>query len=122
MTALEKLANVIFANIQDRRGRNILSIRDQNALASLRRKRLMTLVQLFLIHRYEAGSVHYVTPTDDTQLQTQRMKSLGIFTDVKIEVGQIIVAEVSKERVAELLKPDREALLELIRKTSAQMV
>jgi len=64
----EKLATVIFANIQDRRGRIILSFRDQNTVAALRKKRLMTLVHLFLIHRYKASSVHYVTPNEDNQL------------------------------------------------------
>jgi Isocitrate lyase family len=48
----EVLANVIFASIVDRRGRSILSIRDQHTAPSIRRRRLMTLVQLFLIHRY----------------------------------------------------------------------
>jgi isocitrate lyase len=114
----EKLANVVFANTQDRRGRNILSIRDQNTLAPMRKKRLMTVAQLFLIHRYNASSVHYVTPTEDNEFQTQRMKSVGIFSDVHTEIGQIIVALVSKERVAELLTPDRLLLLEMISKTS----
>ena len=114
----EKLANVVFANTQDRRGRNILSIRDQNTLAPMRKKRLMTVAQLFLIHRYNASSVHYVTPTEDNEFQTQRMKSVGIFSDVHTEIGQIIVALVSKERVAELLTPDRLLLLEMINKTS----
>jgi isocitrate lyase len=114
----EKLANVVFAYIQDRRGRSILSIRDQNTLAPVRKKRLMTIAQLFLIHRYNASSVHYVTPTEDNEFQTQRMKSVGIFSDVHTEIGQIIVAQVSKERVAELLRPDRVLLLEIISKTS----
>jgi isocitrate lyase len=114
----EKLANVVFASIQDRRGRSILSIRDQNTLAPVRKKRLMTVVQLFLIHRYNASLVHYVTPTEDNEFQTQRMKSVGIFSDVQTEIGQIIVAQVSKERVAELLKPDGVLLSEIIRKTS----
>ena len=114
----EKLANVVFANNQDRRGRNILSIRDQNTLAPIRKKRLMTVAQLFLIHRYNASSVHYVTPTEDNEFQTQGMKSVGIFSDVHTEIGQIIVALVSKERVAELLTPDRLLLLEMISKTS----
>ncbi len=114
----EKLANVVFAYIQDRRGRSILSVRDQNTLTPVRKKRLMTLAQLFLIHRYNASSVHYVTPTEDNEFQTQRMKSVGIFSDVHTEIGQIIVAQVSKERVAELLTPDRVLLLEIIRKTS----
>ena len=113
----EKLANVVFAYIQDRRGRGILSIRDQNTLAPVRKKRLMTVVQLFLIHRYNASSVHYVTPTEDNEFQTQSMKSVGIFSEVHTEIGQIIVAQVNKEHVAELLKPDRVLLLEIIRKT-----
>ena len=114
----EKLANVVFAYIQDRRGHSILSVRDQNTLAPVRKKRLMTIAQLFLIHRYNASSVHYVTPTEDNEFQTKRMKSVGIFSDVHTEIGQIIVAQVSKERVTELLKPDRVLLLEIIRKTS----
>ena len=114
----EKLANVIFANILDRRGRSILSVRDQNTVAPLRKKRLMTLSQLFLIHRYNASSVHFVTPTEDNQFQTQKMKSLGIFSNVSTEIGQIIVANVSQERVAELLRPDRVLLLEMMSKAS----
>jgi isocitrate lyase len=114
----DKLANIVFAYILDRRGRHILSIRDSNTLAPVRKKRLMTVAQLFLIHRYNASAVHYVTPTEDNQFQTQRMKSAGIFSDVHTEIGQIIVAQVSKERVAELLNPDRVLLSEMIRKTS----
>jgi len=113
----EPLANVIFAPFQDRRGRAMLSIRDQNTFAEpLRQKRLMTLVHLWLIHRYKAEAVYYVSPTDDNQYQTAKMKSHGIFAEVDTEVGQIIVAHVAPARVVELLAPDREALGKLIRK------
>jgi isocitrate lyase len=118
----EPLANVIFASIVDRRGRSILSIRDQNSAPSIRRRRLMTLVQLFLIHRYRAGSVHYLTPTEDNQAQTERMRDLGIFTVVRTEIGQIIVADVDRERIGELLRPEGEALTDLIRKPVPQGV
>jgi isocitrate lyase len=114
----EKIANIIFASLQDRRGRNLLSVRDQNTQTPFRKKKLMTLIQLFLIHRYSANAVHYVTPTVDNEFQAQKMKSLGIFSDVHTEVGQIIVAQVSKERVAELVRPDRALLGEMIRNTS----
>jgi isocitrate lyase len=113
----EKVANVIFAPITDRRGHNILSVRDQNTFAEhLRKKRLMTLVHLFLVHRFKADSVHYVTPTEDNQYQVEKMLSHGIFREVNTEVGQIIVAGVNHDRVLELLAPDREALGGLIRK------
>jgi len=113
----EKLANVIFAPIHDRRGRSILSVRDQNTFGvPLRKKRLMTLVHLFLVHRFKVDSVHYVTPTEDNQYQAAKMKSHGIFRQVDTEVGQIIVADVNHPRIAELLAPDRVALGKLIRK------
>ena len=64
--------------------------------------------------------MHYLTPTEDNEFQAAKMKSLGIFRAVN-EVGQIIVADVNRERVAELLKPDREALQALIRKSSTDV-
>jgi isocitrate lyase len=113
----EKVANVIFAPIVDRRGRNILSIRDQNTFdTALRKKRLMTLTHLFLIHRYKTSSVHYVTPTDDNRYQAEKMKAHGLFSNVHDEVGQIIVADVSAENVKALLAPDRARLDALIQK------
>ena len=115
--AEQKVANVIFAPIHDRRGRSILSVRDQNTFAeSLRKKRLMSLVHIFLVHRFKADSVHYVTPTDDNQYQVAKMKSHGIFREVNTEVGQIIVADVDHQRISELLAPDQQALRKLIRK------
>ena len=112
-----KVASVVFASIQDRRGRNILSVRDQNLFAEpLRQKRLMTLVHIFLVHRYKIDSVHYVTPTEDNQRQAARMKEQGIFSEVATEVGQIIVADVNAARIAELVAPDRLAIGKLIRK------
>ena len=115
-TDQEKLANVIFASLQDRRGRNFLSVRDQNITLPFRKKRLMTLTQLFLIHRYSASAVHYVIPTEDNRHQAQKMKRMGIFSDVHTEIGQIIVAQVSKEGMAEMVKPDRIRLMEMIHK------
>jgi isocitrate lyase len=113
----EKLANVIFSPIHDRRGRSILSVRDQNTFAdSLRKKRLMTLVHLFLVHRFKADLVHYVTPTEDNQYQVEKMRSHGIFSEVNTEVGQIIVANVNRQRISEFLAPDQEELGRLIRK------
>jgi isocitrate lyase len=108
-------SNVVFAVIQDRRGRNILSVRDQNNLdMALRKKRLMTLLQLFLIHRYKIYSVHYVTPTEDNRLQAEGMRRQGLFSMVNEEVGEIIVADVAAERVKELLAADRAALQALL--------
>jgi isocitrate lyase len=110
-----RVAGVVFATIQDRRGHSILSIRDQETFdTSLRKKRLMTLIHLFLIHRYKIVSVHYVSPTDDNHRQTEGMKAMGIFDEVSDEVGQIIVADVNTARVQELLGSDGVELRKLI--------
>ncbi len=99
----------------DRRGRSILSIRDQNTFdKALRKKRLMTLVHLFLVHHYKTSAVHYVSPTKDNRYQAQKMKTHGRFGDVHDEVGQIIVADVSAEGVQALLAADRARLADLI--------
>ena len=114
-TTGQKEANVIFSTMEDRRGRNILSIRDQNTFdVALRKKRLMTLIHYWLVHRHKASSVHYVSPTDDNRYQTQKMKAHGLFSDVHDEVGQIIVADVSAENVKALLAPDHARLEALI--------
>ena len=116
-TSGEKVANIIFDVIVDRRGRNILSVRDQNTFdIALRQKRLMTLNHLFLIHRYKIWSVHYVSPTDDNRYQAQKMKTHGLFSDVHDEVGDVIVADVSAEGVKALLAPDRDRLNALIQR------
>lgn len=113
----EKVADVVFAPIQDRREKWILSIRDQNTYKEdFRKKRLMTLIHLYLIHRYKAIAVHYVAPTDDNEKQCEAMKALGIFSQVNTEIGQIIVAEIDAATVKELLNPDQEKLTALIAK------
>jgi isocitrate lyase len=116
----DKLADIVFATIQDRRGHVILSVRDQNTFdTALRKKRLMTLLHLFLIHRYKVDLIHYVSPTDDNRRQTSSMKTLSIFSAVNDEIGEIIVAEVDAEGIATLLDPEQEALRDLIKKRSA---
>ncbi len=112
-----KVAGIIFATIRDRRGQSIISMRDQETYdPALRRKRLMTLLHLFLIHRYKAVSVHYVSPTEDNRKQSSRMQEIGIFDEVHSEVGHIIVASVNADRVSELLDPDHVELEKLIAK------
>jgi isocitrate lyase len=113
----EPLANVVVDPIKDRHGRSILTVRDQNTFAEqMRQKRLMDLIHLWLIHRFKAEIVYYVTPTEDNIYQTEKMKSHGIFSDVYQEVGEIIVADVNQARIDELLAPDRKALIRLINK------
>ena len=112
-----RVSNIIFADVQDRHGHKLLSVRDMNTFdPSLRKKRLMTLAHLFLLHRYKAGLVHYLSPTEDNQHQALKMQRLGIFGNVNTEAGLIIVAGVNAGRIAELLNPDRVVLRKLITK------
>ena len=74
----------------------------------------MTLLHLFLIHRYKAAAVHYLTP-DRGQPPPGREHEArcGIFESTNEEVGEIIVAEVNSEVVAALVKEadEREKLI-----------
>jgi isocitrate lyase len=113
-----RVGNIIFADVQDRHGHKLLSIRDMNTFdLSLRKKRLMTLAHLFLLHRYKAGLVHYLSPTEDNQHQALKMQRLGVFNKVNNQAGLIIVASVNAGRLSELLSPDRVVLRKLITKT-----
>ncbi len=113
----ESIANVVFSVINDRRGRAILLVRDQNNhRPEMRRKRLMSLLHLFLIHRYRIAAVHFITPTHDNHLQTQGMQNNGVFGSVTDEPGEIIVAEVSVPDVRSLMAEDGTALTQFITK------
>lgn len=112
----EVVANVTFANIQDRQGRSILSVRNQGTQKlEFRQKRLMTLMQSFLVHRYKSISIHYLSPTDDNHRAVDGMKKLGFFDVVKSEVGDIIVARVNKAFIQKLLEGE-ENIIALIGK------
>jgi isocitrate lyase len=113
-----KIGNIVFATIQDRRNRHILSLRDQNTFdLKIRRKRFMTLLQLFLIHRYKISSVHYVSPNEANLKQSESMKEMGIFEEVHTEIGHIIVASVNTEHIKEIVNSDGIKLRQLIVKT-----
>jgi isocitrate lyase len=114
----ERVGNIIFADVQDRHGHKILSIRDMNTFDhGLRKKRLMTLGYLFLLYRYKAGLLHYLSPTKDNWHQAEKMARLGLFTTVNDEAGLVLVATVNTTRVAELVNPDQVLLKKLITKT-----
>ncbi len=107
----EKISTVIFTGIQDRQGRNILSIRNQaTQKVEYRKKRLMTLMQSFLVHRYKSDSIHYLAPTEDNHRAVDGMQKLGFFSDVKSEVGDIIVATVNKVFQKKLLEGEAEII------------
>ena len=46
--------------------------------------------------------------TEANRSQTEQMQDLKIFTVVRTEIGQIIGADVNRERVSELVWPDGE--------------
>ncbi|GAB4249870.1 MAG: isocitrate lyase ICL2 [Ekhidna sp.] len=104
----EKIANVIFSSLIDRNKKSILSVRDQNTFnEQYRRKRLMTLMHLFLLNRFKSDKVHYLTPTEANGRQCEGMARRKIYSNVHEEVGQIIVAEVQREEVLSYVEEKR---------------
>ncbi|MDJ0622487.1 MAG: isocitrate lyase family protein [Desulfocapsaceae bacterium] len=112
-----KVAEVIFTVLRDREDKVFLFIRNQIVHdTKLRRKRLMTILQLFLIHRYKANIIQYMTPTDDNRQQTNGMTRFGIFEDAMEEIGDIIVAHVDEDVTAQLVNPNKNGIQSLLAK------
>lgn len=112
-----KVAEVIFTVLRDREDKVFLFIRNQIVHdTALRRKRLMTILQLFLIHRYKTNIIQYMTPTDDNRQQTSGMTRLGIFEDATEEIGDIIVAHVSAGVTSQLVNPNKDGIAKLLAK------
>lgn len=110
-----KVAEVVYTEMCDREDKVFLFIRNQIIYdTGLRRMRFMTLLQLFLIHRYKADIIQYMTPTEDNRQQTNGMKRHGFFEDVIEEIGDIIVAHVNKENVAEMVSHDGQGINQLM--------
>jgi isocitrate lyase len=76
----------------------------------------MTLMHLFLIYRYKAASIHYLTPTDDNHRQAESMERLGLFRSTSDEIGEIIVADVDGDIIKSLVEPASDARKRLIAK------
>lgn len=112
-----KIAEVVFTILRDREDKVFLFIRNQIIHdTGLRRKRFMTLLQLFLVHRYKVDVIQYMTPTDDNRHQTNGMKRFGVFEDVIEEIGDIIVAHVNKDAVRELVNSEGPGIAQLLKK------
>ncbi|WP_424962040.1 isocitrate lyase/phosphoenolpyruvate mutase family protein [Ekhidna sp.] len=110
------ISNVIFSSLMDRNKQTILSIRDQNTLEpKYRKKRLMTLLHIFLLNRFKSNVVHYLTPTEDNVKQCEGMTRRGIYKNVHEEIGQLIVAEVDTKSVTKYVdEPEQiDKLLEI---------
>jgi isocitrate lyase len=115
----EMVANMVFSTMTDRNKRQILSIRDQNTFSiDLRQKRLMTLMHLFVINRYESDTIYYLTPTKENAMQCAAMQKMGIYAGYSDEVGHIIVADVHLDNVKSYVD-SAEAVTHLIHKKSA---
>jgi isocitrate lyase len=108
----EKIANVVYANMLDRQGHNVLSIRNQGTRkAEFLQKRLMTIMQSFLAHRYKSASFHYLAPTEDTHRAVSGMVKLGFYSSANSEIGDIIVATVNPIFTQKLLEGDEQIRL-----------
>lgn len=119
----ENIAAIIFDTILDRKQKSIISIRNQvNHKAEFSRKRFMTLIHLYLIHRYNATSVHYLTPTNDNKIQVVKMQENCIYEEINTEIKDIIVASVNTKRIKSLLEPDRIELNDLIAKNKKEYI
>ncbi|MGE4133753.1 MAG: isocitrate lyase/phosphoenolpyruvate mutase family protein [Bdellovibrionales bacterium] len=115
-----KIADLTFSTIQDRWGKTILSVRDQNNYApEYRKKRLVSLMNIFLLHRYHATKAHFLSPTEDNFKQIESMENMGVYKAVNREVGEVMVASVNREFVERAANEDTVVLTGIIQKIPA---
>jgi isocitrate lyase len=104
-------AHVVFMVVQDRTGGTVLWIREHHVFdTSLYGTRVMALVYLFLIHRYQATAVQYINPSEHESEHSRDMEDLGVFGEVERIARQMIFAQVSRARASELLIPQQLAI------------
>ena len=113
----DKIAEITFRVDRDRDGRKFLAVKDQNTVQRFRSKRLMTLMHLFLLHRYRTDLVHYVTPTEDNRASVQSMIGYGVFRHARTDDPNIIAIEVNASRAQTMFGSDR-SLREFIARPS----
>jgi isocitrate lyase len=104
--ARDKIAEIIFRVDKDRRGRKFLAVKDQNTVKKYRNRRLMSLMHFFLLHRYKADLVHYVTPSADNRLSVQRMIHNGVFRSARTDDPNIIAIEVDSAQAQKIFAND----------------
>jgi isocitrate lyase len=118
--ARDKIAEITFRVDRDRAGRKFLAVKDQNTVKKYRSRRLMTLMHFFLLHRYKADLVHYVTPTGDNRLSVDRMIQNGVFRETRTDDPNIIALEVNTARAQKIFATD-ESLKRFIARSSAAL-
>ena len=104
--ARDKIAELTFRCDKDRAGRKFLAVKVQNTVKKYRSRRLMSLMHFFLLHRYKADLVHYLTPTDDNRLSVRRMIQNGVFREARMDDPNIIAIEVDTARAQKIFAQD----------------
>jgi isocitrate lyase len=79
----------------------------------------MSLMHFFLLHRYKADLVHYLTPNHDNRLSVQRMILNGVFRWARTDDPNIIAIEVETGRAQKIFAND-ESIKRFISKPLAQ--
>ncbi len=102
----DKVADITFRADRDREGRKFLAVKDQYTVQRFRSRRLMTLMHLFLLHRYKTDLVHYISPTDDNRASVQHMISYGVFREGRTDDPNVIVLAVNPFRVERIFASD----------------
>jgi isocitrate lyase len=102
----DKIAEITFRVDKDREGRKLLAVKDQNTVKKYRNRRLMSLIHFFLLHRYKADLVHYLTPNQDNRLSVQRMILNGVFRWAPTDDPNIIAIEVETARAQKIFAND----------------
>ncbi|MFP5342691.1 MAG: isocitrate lyase [Candidatus Limnocylindria bacterium] len=97
------VAEVAATELRDRDGRRVLSLTDQLTSPPLRRQGLMTLIELYLLHRTGAERVHHLAPTAASTAYVEGLQRAGLYASIDTHTPGLIVVSVDRDRVDALV-------------------
>jgi isocitrate lyase len=117
-------ARIVFTAVHGGRSRPILVVAEEDMVDEFRSTPLMTLAQLFLIHRFKAGSFCYLEPRESVVAQAAMLQELGLCSPWHGEVGRSGIVDFDESSVARSVTADgiRRVLARTRRDPSGQPV
>ena len=97
------IAEVAATEIRDRDGRRVLCLTQQATAPGARRRGLMALVELYLLHRTGAELVHHLAPTEASVAYSDGLARRGLYAAIEASTSELIAARVDRLRVDDLV-------------------
>ena len=98
------LASVSASQLADREGRRVLVIRDMSTAEAVRRLGLMSLVELYLLHRTGAERVQQLSPSPSSEAYARAQATREVYRTIDVAGAGLLAATVDGRRIRDLVE------------------